>query len=72
MKKYNTYLALGSCYLCLGSSQIALATTINGYFGLSFALFYLSSSFFLAASCLKKYSMEYDDGSYADRMKKEK
>jgi hypothetical protein len=70
MKKYNSSMALGVCYLCLGSSQIALASTVNSLFGLSSALFYLTSfMFFIAASSFKKYSLEYDDGSYADRMK---
>jgi len=73
MKKYNSYIALGACYLCLGSSQIALASLLNGLFGLSSALFCLSSSiYFIASTSFKKYSLEYDDGSYADRMKKEK
>ena len=73
MKKYKSTMALGVCYMCLGSSQIALASTVNSLFGLSSALLYLSSfMFFIAASSFKKYSLEYDDGSYADRMKKEK
>ncbi|MDF2613969.1 MAG: hypothetical protein K0S71_1755 [Clostridia bacterium] len=73
MKKYNTYMALGACYLCLGSSQTAVASTVNGYFRLSSILFYLCSFlFFMTSYCFKKYSLEYDDGSYAGRMKKEK
>jgi hypothetical protein len=73
MKKCNTYIALGSCYMCLGASQVALATTTNGFFGLSSALFYLCSFiFYLSSSSFKKYAKEYDDGSYADRMKREK
>lgn len=73
MKKYNTYVALGACYMCLGTSQMALVTTLNGLFGFSSALFYLSSSiFFITSSYIKKYALEYDDGTYADRMKREK
>jgi hypothetical protein len=73
MKKYKSFMALGACYMCLGSSQIALASAVNSLFRVSSALFYLSSLlFFIAASSYKKYSLEYDDGSYADRMKKEK
>jgi hypothetical protein len=73
MKKYKSAMALGACYMCLGSSQIALGSAVNSLFGLSSALFYLSSfMFFIGASSFKKYSLEYDDGSYADRMKKEK
>jgi hypothetical protein len=73
MKKYKSCMALGACYMCLGSSQIALASAVNSFFALSSPLFYLSSfMFFMAASSYKKYSLEYEDGSYADRMKKEK
>lgn len=73
MKKYKSAMALGACYMCLGSSQVALASTVNNFFNLAAPLFYLSSfMFFMAASSYKKYSLEYDDGSYADRMKKEK
>lgn len=73
MKKYNSYVALGVCYMSLGSSQAVLASTANSLFGLSSVLFYLCSSiFFIAASSFKKYSLEYDDRSYADRMKKGK
>ena len=73
MKKYSSYIALGVCYLCLGSSQLGLVSTLNGLFGLSSALFYLSSAmFFITSFSLKKYALEYDDGSYTDRMKREK
>ncbi|MCM0648911.1 DUF2812 domain-containing protein [Clostridium swellfunianum] len=73
MKKYKSAMALGACYMCLGSSQVALASAVNSFFNLASPLFYLSSfMFFMAASSYKKYSLEYDDGSYAERMKKEK
>lgn len=73
MKKYNTYIALGGCYLCLGSSQMALATTQNSLFGLSSSLLFLCSTmFFIASSSFKKFALEYDDGTYADRIKREK
>lgn len=65
IKKYNLYLALGSCYLCLGS-----ALTINGLLRLSFYL--CSSIFFITSYYFKKYALYYDDGSYADRKKKGK
>jgi hypothetical protein len=72
IKKYNSAMALGVCYMCLGTSQIALASTVNSIFILSFVLFNLSSfMFFIAASSFKKYSLEYADAFYADRMKKE-
>jgi hypothetical protein len=70
MKKYNLYAALGVCYMCLGSSQIALASTVNSLFGLSSVLFYLCSSiFFMTSFYIKKYALDYDDGSYALRRK---
>jgi hypothetical protein len=73
IKKYKSAMALGVCYMCLGSSQISLSSAVNRIFGLSSALFYLSSfMFFMSASSFKKYSLEYDDCSYADRMKKGK
>jgi len=73
MKKHKTYMALGVCYLCLGASQIALSSTVNSYFGLLSVLFYICSSvFFITSSFIKKFSMEYDDGSCAERMKREK
>jgi hypothetical protein len=73
MNKYNTYTALAACYICLGSSQIALTSSVNGLFGFSSALFYLCSTFFfLGSSYFKKYALEYDDGTYANRMKRKK
>lgn len=74
VKKYKSTMALGVCYMCLGSFQLALeSSTVNSFFRLSSALFYLASiMFFMAASSYKKYSLECDDGSYADRMKKDK
>ncbi len=72
IKKYKSYIALGICYLCLGSAQSAVALNVEGYFGLSSALFYLGSSvFFITSSYIKQFSTEYDDGSYANRMKRE-
>jgi hypothetical protein len=72
-KKYSTYMSLGACYMGLGSSQIALSTTVNGLFSLSSALFYICSIFFfIAASSFSKYAKEYDDGTYAVRLKKDK
>ena len=73
MKKYKSAMGLGTCYMCLGSSNIVLGSTANSLFGLSSVLFYLSSvMYFIDASSFKKYSLEYDDGSRADRMQKEK
>lgn len=73
MKKYNRYIALGACYLCLGSSQISLASTGNGLFRLSSSLCFLCSAlYYITSSYFKKYALEYDDGSYAYRMKKDK
>lgn len=73
MKKHSTYIALGACYLCLGSSQSALASVSNNLFGMSSVLFYFCAFiFFTYAYYLKKYASEYDDGSYTDKIKKDK
>lgn len=73
MKKYDMYMALGACYLCLGASQIALSAAINGLFWVSSFSFYVCSFIFLgSASNFKKYAGEYDDGTYAARLKKDK
>ena len=73
MKKYKSTKALGVCYMCLCTSQIALAFAVNSLFRLSSELLYLCSfMFFIAAYSFKKYSLEYDNGSYVDRTKKEK
>ena len=72
MKKYDSYIALGVCYLCLVSSQIALSTTLNSLFYASGGLFFACSAmFFVVAGMIKKYAAEYDDGTYAARMKLE-
>ncbi len=72
MKKYKSTMVLGVCYISLGTSQVALASSGNRLFGLSAALCYLTSAtFFLAASSFKSYSSECDDGSYAERLKRE-
>lgn len=73
MKKHSSYISLGACYICLGSSQIALSTSVHGLFNLSSALFYLCSFFFfIAASSFNKYAKKYDDGTYIQRLKKDK
>lgn len=70
MTKSNSYLALGACYLCLGTSQMAI-TNSNGLFGFTALLFYLCSALFnLKALQLRKYSSSYDDGTFAVRLKK--
>lgn len=73
MVKYNSCLALGACYMGLGASQVALASSLNGLFGVSGALlFFCSSLFFINASILKKYAAEYDDGTFAAVFKMDK
>lgn len=73
MKKHDSYMALGACYMCLGASQTALLAAMNGLFWASSFLFYVCSFiFFGAASSLKKYASDYDDGTYAARLKKDK
>ncbi len=72
MRKYKSTMILGVCYISLGTSQVALASAGNTLFGLSAALCYLTSAiFFLVASSFKSYSIECDDGSYAERLKRE-
>jgi|GEM_PF-1250107 Protein of unknown function (DUF2812). len=73
MAKYNSYVALGACYLAIGSSQIALSTALNNLFYVSGGLFFVCSClFFMTSGKFKKYAAEYDDGTYAQRMKLEK
>lgn len=73
MSKCNSYIALGACYLALGSSQIALSASLNNLFYASGAMFFICSFLFFGISgTLKKYAAEYDDGTFAARMKAEK
>lgn len=72
MEKSNTYLALGSCYLGIASSQIAIKS-FKGIFSLSAIGFYLAGViFFLYAFMIRKYAKEKGEDTYAERMKKEK
>ncbi len=72
IKKYESHMALGACYFCLGSSQITLSMTLNNLFYLSGGLFFLCGvMFFLVSSTIKKYADKYDDGTFAQRLKLE-
>ncbi len=72
MKQYESHVALGACYLSLGSSQIALSAILNNLFYAAGGLFFICSFiFFMASGVIKKYAAEYDDGTYAQRMKQE-
>jgi Protein of unknown function (DUF2812) len=62
MNKSRTTMLLGACYMCLGSSQLAISATGNRMFGISSVLFYFASMiFFLQAASVKKYALVYKD-----------
>lgn len=72
MNHYHTYLSLGACYLCIGLSQAALATRLNIFWWIVSLCFCLCSLlYFMTSSSFKKYALEYDDGTYSKKMKKE-
>lgn len=72
-KRYNTYLALGACYMGLASTQIALSFRFHGmYIMLSMLFYFCSFMFYLSAFYYRKSAKMYDDGTYAQRMKRDK
>lgn len=72
-RKYSSYLALGACYMGLATTQIALSFRFHEiYIVLSVLFCFCSIVFFLNAYNYKKSAQMYDDGTYAQKLKKDK
>jgi hypothetical protein len=72
-KRYSTYLALGACYMGLATTQIVLSLRFHGlYIILSMMFYFCSLMFFLSAINNKRCSRMYDDGTYAEKLKRDK
>jgi len=59
MNKYNEYIALGACFLCIGCSQITFFSKSDFFIIPSALLNIFSIYFFLTAAAYQKYAKEY-------------